>query len=100
MITEGTTKTYKYPKGSPVTRFDRDAGNTTEDFETTESSLAKAENNIVYKIKQKYNLTGNVKIDPSKIIVTGRNSGSAGTSQVKTSQTVKQKEPKQLKLDI
>ena len=101
LITEtATTKTYRYPKGSPVIRFDRDAGNTTENFETTATSLTKAKNNIVYKIKQKYNLTGNVKIDPSKIIIIEGNSGSSGTSQVKTSQSVKQDEPEQLKLDI
>lgn len=100
LITEGTRKTYRYPKGSPITRFDRAAGNTTEDFETTEESLAKARNNIVYKIKQRYNLTGNVKIDSSKLIIIGGYGDSSGTGQIKTSQPVEQNEPEQLKLDI
>lgn len=95
LITEETTKTYRYPKGSPVIRFDKDAGNTKEDFETTAISLAKAKNNIVYKIKQRYNLTGTVKIDSSKLIIIGGNNDSTGTSQIKTSQPVKQNEPEQ-----
>ena len=100
LITEGTTKTYRYPKGSPIVRFGKHAGNTTENFETTEASLAKAKNNIVYKIKQRYNLTGNVNIDPSKLIIIGGNNDSAGASQIKTSQLVKQNDSEQLKLDI
>ena len=69
-LTEGDeTKTYKYPSGSPVFKFDKFLENTKEDFVTVATSIRKAKSNIESQIKSKLRLTQNtsIKIDETKI---------------------------------
>lgn len=68
-LKEAAARTYKYPAGSPILKFNKDIGSTTADVTTTAVSATKAASNIVYKIKRMYDLTGSVVIDKSKLIV-------------------------------